>query len=305
MSVITEVLKPVVPLRARHWIRRSVSAIFDPQVSGPKSALKTLTAGPIGLLPDFLLIGAQKCGTTSLYSYLTKSPYIYKAAFKEVGYFDRYYHSKNLPWYRSQFPSYLHKNFVKRFFKEHFVTGEASTGYILNPRSLRRIAKTVPEAKLILLLRNPIDRAYSHHHHTTRMGLESLSFEEAIELEKERIGTAWDRMLEDDNYYNFDIALYAYLATGIYADQVQVLIDLFPRDQILFVKSEDFFKDPLSTVIEVLDFLNLPHWRPNSYKILNEGKYSRMDRNTREKLREFFEPHNRRLYKCVGRDFGW
>lgn len=304
MSFVTKIIKPLVPPETRKAFRKREREVFQLK-SNSVSALRTLTAGPIGLLPDFLIIGAQKCGTTSLYSYLIQSPCIYKAYVKEVGYFDRFYSSKNIKWYRSQFPSFLRRNYVNKFHKKEFVTGEASTGYILNPHSLKRILNVVPLAKLILMLRNPIDRAYSHYNHTARQGLEPLSFKEAIKVENERIGDAWNRMLEDEDYYNFDIALYAYLTTGIYADQVRVLLSLFPKDQILFIKSEDFFKDPASTVKRVLGFLDLPSWELKSDTILLEGKYAKMDENSREKLGDFYRSHNQRLYEYAGMDFGW
>ncbi|MCF6147976.1 MAG: sulfotransferase domain-containing protein [Candidatus Kuenenia sp.] len=304
MGFVSKIIKPLVSPDMRRVVRTRQRAILH-QLSNSIFTMRSLVGGSIGLLPDFLIIGAQKCGTTSLYNYLIQSPCIYKSFVKEVGYFDRYYNCKNIKWYRSHFPSFIRRSIIKNILKKEFVTGEASTGYILNPHSLRRIFEVTPEAKLILMLRNPIDRAYSHYHYTSSMGLETLSLEEAIKAEKKRIGEAWNRTMMDETYYNFDIALYAYISTGIYADQVKVLLSLFPRDQIMFIKSEDFFKDTVGTVKQALEFLNLPSWELKSTKIYLKGKKSRMNGNLRKKLCDFYRPHNFRLYELIGMDFGW
>ncbi len=268
-------------------------------------SLRTNIARRTGVLPDFIIIGAQKCGTSSLYNYLIDHPCIYPASTKEVGGFDRYY-SYGIKWYRAQFPSFLRKYYVKHVLGQDFITGEASTGYILNPRALKRISEVVPRAKLILMLRNPIDRAYSHYHHTVRLGKETLPFEEAIERETERIGNAWKQMLEEENYYNLNIAQYAYLSTGIYVDQIEVLMSLFSREQILILKSEDFYTEASRVFRQVLGFLNVLNWELRDYEKYNVGNYSNsMDPVVRKRLINYFKPHNQRLYEYLGVDFDW
>lgn len=257
-----------------------------------------------GTLPDFLIIGAQKCGTTSLYNHLIKHPSIYPASVKEVGFFDRYF-TNSIKWYRSQFPSVLRKYYTKWVLRQPFFTGEASTGYILNPHSLMRINKIIPRAKLIALLRNPVERAYSHYQHTVRIKRESLSFEEAIAREDERIGEAWQRMRSDENYYNFDIALYAYLRTGMYIEQLVDLMSLFPRNQVLILNSEAFRADPSNTFRNVFHFLGMPVWQLTEFTKYNRGKYFPMDSSTKKKLQEYFRPYNQRLYEYLGVDFDW
>jgi hypothetical protein len=267
-------------------------------------ALKKKLAHHTGVLPDFIVIGAQKCGTTSLYNYLMQHPCIYLPSTKEIGYFDRYYH-KGLPWYRRQFPSFLKKYYKKILCEEDFVTGEASTGYILNPHALKRIAKTIPHAKLILMLRNPVDRAYSHYQHSLRAGNERLPFDRALEEEQKRVGEALQRMHEDEYYYNLDIAFYAYRATGIYIDQVKILKNLSPPEQILIISTEDFQADPQTVYGRVLTFLNLPDMALENTKKFNSGSYSPMDSEVRKKLINFFRPYNQKLYEHLGVCFDW
>lgn len=256
------------------------------------------------MLPDFLLIGAQKCGTTSLYEYLVSHPCVYRASIKEVGYYDRYY-QKGFKWYRNQFPTSLRKYHDRVLKGQKAITGEASTGYILYPHALRRIAATLPAAKLILVLRNPVDRAYSHYQHSLRIGRENLSFEDAVEKEEERIGAVYRRVLEDENYYGEDLDYYAYLTTGMYASQVLVLKSLFPDERILILKSEDLLASPQTAVNHVLSFLGLPPMELTQPKKFNSGKYRGINPSTRAELIDRFKPHNQALYDVLGRDFGW
>jgi Sulfotransferase domain len=292
MERVIDSVKPFVPF------------ILRKKIKAAQQALKDFIVCRTGVLPDFLIIGAQKCGTTSLYEYLTQHPEIYPATVKEVGYFDRYY-QKGLPWYRSQFPSAFHKLHARFILRRNFLTGEASTGYILNPHSLRRIAATVPRAKLILMLRNPVDRAYSHYQHTLRMKREPLSFEEAVRKEPERIADTWTRMLEDENYHNLDVARYAYLRTGLYIDQVRVLMSFFSKEQVLIIKNEDFDADPSSIVRQVLGFLGVEIRELLDDSRHNTGKYREMDPRVRKDLIDYFRPYNRQLYEFLGVNFDW
>jgi hypothetical protein len=112
-------------------------------------------------------------------------------------------------------------------------------------------------------------------------------------------------MLADETYYNLDIALYAYLRTGIYVDQLKVLTRLFPQQQVLIVKSEEFYADPPCTVKLILEFLQVPSWDLKDFTIYNGHSYAPMAAATRQRLVEYFKPHNRRLYEYVGMDFDW
>jgi hypothetical protein len=290
--------------RVVHSVKPLMPPFMRKLIGGGSRSIKTTISRRTGILPDFIIIGAQKCGTTSLYQLLVEHPCIYPASTKEVGYFDRYY-SDDIKWYRAQFPSLLRKYYVKWILRQDFVTGEASTGYILIPHALKRISEVVPRAKLILMLRNPVDRAYSHYHHTVRLGKEPLSFEDAIERERERISSIWKKMLEDENYWSMDIPQYSYLSTGVYVDQIKILMSLFSREQILILKFEDFRTDPSGVFKRVLEFLNMPNWELKDYKRYNVGNYSDMDAAVRKRLVEYFKPHNERLYEYLGATLDW
>lgn len=267
-----------------------------------------VTTNPMRLMPDFIIIGAMRGGTTSLYSYLTEYPNIGPAYMKEVHFFDVYYH-KGLPWYRAQFPSTVQKYYTERVQKQNFITGEASPYYLFHPHAPRRIARLLPHVKLIVQLRNPVSRAYSHYYHEVNGGHEKLSFAEAIDREEERIGQETAKLLRDEQYISYSHRHYSYLARGIYVDQLKVWMDLFPREQILILKSEDFYADPAAGLKQTLDFIHLPSMgikeKKEEYQQLNTTKPPKMEPEMKKRLHAYFEPHNARLYAYLGIDFGW
>ena len=265
---------------------------------------------PIRLLPDFLIIGTQRGGTTSLHRYLDAHPCVGPAANKDLHFFDRRYH-KGLAWYRGHFPTSIEKYYAERVRGRAFVTGEASPSYLFHPYAPKRVASAIPHVKLIVLLRNPVDRAYSQYHHAVELGHETIpTFEEAIEAEEERIAREEENILKDEHYYSEQYKHLSYLSKGIYVDQLRVWMDLFPREQFLILKSEDFYTDPAATFKEVLTFLKLPEielqGRKKGFKQYNNNAYSsKMNPTTRKRLVEYFEPHNARLYELLGVNFGW
>ena len=127
-------------------------------------------------LPEFLVIGGQKCGTTSLHRYMKQHPNIIPPYKKDSGYFDANYY-RGFSWYRAFFP--LRSQMDKlRTGGQHYTTGEVTTTYIHHPLAAGRAAKALTgEVKIIALLREPAARAYSHYQHMVRTGREDLSFE--------------------------------------------------------------------------------------------------------------------------------
>lgn len=257
------------------------------------------------LLPSFIIIGTQKGGTSSLYEYLTQHPWILPARKKEIHFFDTADFAWGIDWYRAHFQLGLPKNLTERAARRNVLTGEASPYYLPYPHSAQRIAKMLPDVGLIVMLRDPVDRALSHYYHQVRKGREQLSFEAAIEAEMERLCGEYDRMLQDETYYSYPYWAYSYLARGIYVDQLKHWLKVFPREQFLFIKSEDFFADPSSSFKRTLRFLGIPEIDLADYKKQNAGTYSGMSQEVRRKLREYFRPYNERLYDLLGIDFAW
>jgi Sulfotransferase domain len=252
------------------------------------------------VLPDFAIIGAQKSGTTFLYDRLTRHPHVKRAALKELHYFDRHF-DRSIEWYRSQFP-------LPSWNEERtFITGEATPDYLFHPHAARRAAKVVPQAQLIAVLRNPVDRAYSHYYKEVKRGSETLEFKEAVEAEEARLRGEMDKMLEDERYISFNYEHFSYLSRGIYVDQLLRWSEFYSKEQMLVLKSEDLYGRTLDTLKLIQDFLHLPHWQPEPRALTKKSKrkYPQMNPAIRQQLEEYFEPHNQRLYEYLGVDLGW
>jgi hypothetical protein len=288
-----------------------MSLLLNPLREMAKHSLisyRTATSA-IRVLPDFIIIGTARSGTTSLYNYLVEHPGIAPALMKEVHYFDCNYH-KGLSWYRAQFPSLPQKAYSEMLNKRRLITGEASPYYMFHPYVPQRIAKDLPNVKLIALLRNPVERTFSHYCWEVAWGNEKMSLEDAIEHEEERIRVGMDKLRTGDS---FNYRHFSYLARSMYAQQLERWLEFFPREQLLLIKSEDMYKEPDRVFKETLAFLNIPpgELRPEQqkdYKTYNPQKLTapqKMKPQTRQRLVEIFRPHNERLYTLVGRDFGW
>lgn len=265
----------------------------------------------IRLLPDFIIIGVQRSGTTSLYNYLTGNPYVFPAHKKEVHFFDLNF-AKGLGWYRAHFPLFLRRLYVEYARGHDLITGEATPAYLFHPLVPERVARTLPRVKLIGVLRNPVDRAYSHYWRKARARRETLSFEEAIGGEPEALWYQWKRALEGETQSGSDlrhssllIRRHAYLSRGIYVDQLQAWGRLFSREQMLILCSEDFYADPGMALKKVCAFLNVPNWEAKEYPIYRRGQYPEMGISTRERLIDYYRSHNERLYEYLGVKFDW
>jgi hypothetical protein len=241
------------------------------------------TEGELGALPDFVVIGAPKCGTTFFYHLLSKHPHVEPAAFKEVHFFDLLW-EEGVDWYRQCFLPPEQRD------GRRTITGDGTPSYLFHPLTAERMAGVIPETRLIALLRNPVDRSYSAYHHRAKHKDEIETFEEMV-----------DASLESPNQ--------GFLSQSIYVDHLLRWRRFFGEEQMLVLKSEDFFEDPRGTLKTVLGFLDLPAWEPEAADLgdkVNKGKYDRgMSPEVRMRLEDFFEPHNRRLYEYLGTDFGW
>ena len=200
---------------------RSLRSISRP-IAKRASRMVTVPTSRIRSLPDFLIIGGQRCGTTSLYRYLARHPAVVSAVLnKGVHYFDTDY-DKGLNWYRSHFPSDPYKALVaRRRNVTRVITGEGSPYYVFHPLAAARIADVLPAVKAILILRDPVTRAHSHYTHELARGFESLSFEEALEREEERLEGEEERMKTDPSYYSFSHQHHSYVARGRYLEQIE------------------------------------------------------------------------------------
>lgn len=255
-------------------------------------------------LPDFLIIGAQKAGTTALFAYLRWHPEITGPSWKEISFFDRRYRA-DARAYRASFPVKPRQWLVARRRGRWPLVGEASPSYILHPLAPQRARELVPEARLIALLRNPVDRAYSHYQHEVRLGREPLSFEDALDREDERLRGEVERIVADPSYFSEAWWNYTYAARGRYAEQLERWLAAFPRDQLLVLLTEELQADTAGTYARVLDFLGARPHELSSYPRIFDHEYASMEPATRTRLDSEFEEPNRELARLLGRDLPW
>lgn len=247
-------------------------------------------------VPDFIIIGGMKCGSTALFEYLIQHPHVNGSFIKEVHFFDNRY-MRGAAWYRKHFPLEVVKG--------RQVTGEASPYYIFHPLAPARIKEILPDVKLIALLRDPVHRAYSHYQHTRRKGYETLSFADAVAAEEERLAGEYEHLVMDPNYTSHAYPAYSYVERGIYWKQIQRYYEHFDHSQLFIVRSEDMANDPQAVVNDVAAFLGLAPFVLKDDSPRNGATYERNYTDVHARLASFFQPHNEKLYDLVGRDFGW
>ncbi|XZO03603.1 MAG: tetratricopeptide repeat-containing sulfotransferase family protein [Microcoleus sp.] len=238
--------------------------------------------------PNFIIIGSQRCGTTSLYTYLAQHPQILTPIKKEMDFFSWHF-DRGIDWYLAHFPPMPAG--------EQFLTGEASPSYFDSLAVPERLYNAFPEVKLIVLLRNPVDRAISQFYRLTELNWEGRSFDRAISDEIARLAQnpAYIIGEEPGNY----------LARGRYIEFIKNWLACFPKEQLLILRSEDFYAGTATTVLQVLDFLDLPEYQLPEYQNANPGYYQPISDSVRDRLSDYFTPYNQELEEYLGRKFNW
>lgn len=242
--------------------------------------------------PNFIIIGTVKGGTTSLYNYICQHPHVLPATEKEVLFFQEQF-KKGKDWYFAHFPQIPPG--------EKFLTGEATPTYMYGAKVGKRIFKTIPNVKLIVILRNPVNRAVSHYKMLEKFGQNQTSLEEALTGEMKVLNRVIKQDIEEVNFRNKKSSL----RCGLYVYFLQKWMNIFPREQLLILKSEDLYDNPGDTMREVFNFLGLSNYQNSEYKNYLEGNYSDINEDMRSRLSEFFQPHNRKLEAFLGRRFNW
>jgi hypothetical protein len=252
-------------------------------------------------LPDFIIIGTQKSGTTSLHTYLGEHPKLLKSYEKEVHFFDGGLdpaidnYKKGQAWYRAHFP-------YKRLGSDSKVF-EASPLYIFNPLVPGRMADLIPQAKIIAILRNPTERAISHYFHETQRGYESLPIMEAFVAEEQRLKSA----MESKDYKSYSFVHHSYKSRSRYAEQLERYFKHFPRQQILILTSDEFFRDQNKVIRRVIDFVATDlDFKVHDVTPRNVAKNRvQVPQEVYAYLNNYFKPHNEALYELLGNEFAW
>jgi len=257
---------------------------------------------PLRVLPDFIVIGVGRGGTTSLYNYLNQHNCIQKSSYDEIGFFDDNFHL-GVNWYRSMFPTkYEKQKIIKKFGK--FLTYDVTPWYIRRPWTANRIKTLLPSAKIISVLRNPVDRTYSHYHLTCREKGTTKSFEEIIEEDIKKIDNYDDNLKNSQKYYEYFVQN-SHIARGFYLEQLENWFTVFNKENILIISSEDLANHTQKTMDHVFDFLNIEDQVIPNLEKVNVAKYPKMKEKTRKILENYFFEYNENLFKKIGKHFNW
>lgn len=259
-------------------------------------------------LPDFLIIGTKRGGTTSLWNYLIRHPLVPRLFpawnTKATHYFEENW-VRGEAWYRSHFPTQRQRAALRRRHGGPTRVGEAAPLYMFHPLAAERVHALMPEVRLIVLLRDPVQRAYSHWKERRGEGVEPLDFRTALEREPERTRGERERLLADPTYFSQPYDWYSYRARGRYLEHLTPWLDRFDRRQFLFLPSEDLYRDPAATYRRTLEFLGLPPYDPGEFRVYNDRPSAPMEPDLRAELIEYFHPHNLALQERLGMRFDW
>jgi hypothetical protein len=240
-------------------------------------------------IPTFIIIGVIKGGTSGLYWTLAQHPQIKPAKKKELVYFQGNNYNKNLKNYYQYFPKC----------QSNEITGEATPSYILYEKVAKRIKESLPNCKFIVMLRNPITRAYSQYYHMVR------NYKRGLYPQPDLFEAMVLKELNNKSNYNYWMGK-DMLKRGKYAEQLKIWFKYFPKNQFLIIKSEEYFKTPIKIYHHVLEFFNLAHANINKIIIPDKRKYpDKMKNNTYISLLNYFVPYNKELYQLIDRDMNW
>lgn len=263
-------------------------------------------------LPDFAVIGFPKCGTKSLFSYVAQHPNIGVPTSYGRSFFNVNYH-RGLGWYKSHYPTVENKKKLKKESGEYFF-GDYSASYMMWYESALKIKKVMPRVKLIVVLRNPVDRAYSQFNFKEQgrfretIDNPETYFSDAIKDDEKRLKN-WEYMIDNNliNRQNHVATKTPYLTMGKYAIHLKEWFKVFPKEQFHFVPTDEMSNEIniQKTVSKVYKFLGLPDYEINDFSRKNVGSYERIDEKQRDKVKDFYKPWNAELEEMLGMKFNW
>ncbi|MGL5866949.1 MAG: sulfotransferase family protein [Dermatophilaceae bacterium] len=266
-------------------LRRAVSAVRPVMRRGRR------------MEPGYLVVGTKRGGSTSLADWISRHPEVAPClSSKGTHYFDVNWR-RGEAWFRSAFPKPA---------PGRAITGEASPYYMFHPLAPERIAATLPDVKLVVCLRDPVARAWSHHAYEVAHGREHLGFEDALDAEAARLHGEEERLREQPGYDSQHWRFHAYQRRGHYADQILELHRAVGPDRVLVVQSERLFADPQGELAAVWRFLGLAPFVPSEVRPQNaNAPYGSMPEHLVARLQAYYRPHNDRLAAVPGVDVRW
>ncbi|CAL9532422.1 hypothetical protein SUDANB121_04086 [Nocardiopsis dassonvillei] len=284
----------LLPRRLAAPVRRAALPLAD--------ALGAATA-PARTLPDFLICGAQRSGTTSLFKSLCANPAATGPVLRKgVHFFDTGY-LRGTSWYRSHFP--LRTRLRARRGRDRVRVFESSPYYLFHPLAAERIARDLPEVRVVVILRDPVERAYSAHAHETARGFETEPFARAVELEEARLAGEEERLIADPEYTSHSHQHHGYVARGRYADQLERMEKHLGRDRMYVADHAELFDGTTRELRRIEGFLGLPPGPDRVPGRHNARERAVMPAGLRAELAERFVESDRRLALWWGRNPSW
>lgn len=248
--------------------------------------------------PEIVVVGAQRAGTTTLFRLLSDHPQLRRPTVdKGTGYFDDGYgHGRR--WYRAHFPLRIAGTRRRAAF-------ECSGYYLFHPLAADRIARDLPDAQVVVMVRDPVARAHSAHRHERARGFEELPFAEAVAKEAVRTAGTAEALVADPRTRSFAHRHHCYLQRGEYALQIQRFVDALGPDRVHVVDADALFADPVSEWVDLQRRLGLDVHRPETVGRWNERPGAPLPHDLQRSLRDHFVEHDAALERLMGRRPTW
>tara|TARA_Y100001949_G_scaffold20490_1_gene14584 strand:+ start:617 stop:1630 length:1014 start_codon:yes stop_codon:yes gene_type:complete len=285
----------------RNWVRKHPK--YNPYNFSKDDILGKITS-KYRLLPDFLIFGGTRSGAMTLQRYLIKHPTVYC---KRNIHFFEYTITNDVNWYKSHFPTENYKNKTEKKFNQPLRIGEQTGTYMFYPEVPSRVQKTIPNVKLIAVLRNPIDMVFSRYNHMRNQGIEVSPFDEAVNMEIKRMDIIEkDEKIKIHNPFFENSMIFNYIRHGNYAEKLKDWFKHFSREQFLIFTNTELTNDTTKFVKKTFEFLGLEPINNIDYIKHNVGEYpNKMDNSTKKKLEDYFKPFNEELNKLLERNLNW
>ncbi len=255
------------------------------------------------MLPDVIVVGAQRSGTTTLFHLLEQHPSMVRATLnKGTGYFDDDF-ARGVRWYRAHFP--LRVVARLRTGRRRPLTFEISGYYLFHPLAAERLAATLPGVKVVAMVRDPVVRAHSAHRHEFARGFETEEFPQALAAEPHRLAGVEEDLTRNPGTVNYAHRHHAYVGRGQYGPQLQRYVDQVGPHRLHVIEAERFFADPIACFGELQAWLGLERWDPEEVPVWNARPRLDMDPETRNGIRALFEESDAQLTEILTHPPAW
>ena len=248
-------------------------------------------------LPDFLVIGGKRCGTTTLFEFLRQHQMIAEPVIDHMGFFDDNY-SIGINYYKSFFPIKTEETAKKLDY-------DVTTSYLTSPFVAERVAKEIPNVKIIVLLRNPTSRAWSDYNASQKKDASEEEFQTYIYDYLQELEASDFEEKVSKNDYNMSEPFSNFIKKGLYAVYLKKWLKLFPRKNFLFISTESFSKDENKVFKQIFDFLGLSNFEIHKLQRMSKGNYEKLNPKIKNKLDLFFASHNDELFKLINEKYDW